>query len=421
MTDLIQKKLSNGIRVFYYADKSLKRVYASISVDYGSDGFYDNFIYNNKKYHTKPAMAHFLEHYLIENSRLGNMLHRYSEKSYISNGLTDTDVTTYYFVGIDSKKNIYTSIHELLDMIEKPVFTKENIDKTKYSICEELTGTKDDRYQIAFSNNRHNLHTAYDPVPVANNVLGTIDTTMSITLEDAKACYDAYYNDESKFIVIAGNININKVHALLESYYKKIGHHTNLIKSYPYPEDIGVRHKLEIIEMPADADIVYNSFKFPIDEKNSLFEQAFYLQTYMKIKLGNSKQEIEALKVNKFISGTIGFTNGYFKGMTDVVVYYESYKSKSSVKKIEEILNNKKYSKKEFELHKKDAIVNDIKERDFVYSAFIYFPFKLAFSNKIDNIKDYNSFTYEKYKKFISKIDFKFETTTIVTKKRIRK
>lgn len=421
MTDFIEKKLSNGIKVYYYSDKSLKRVYASINVNYGTDGYYDHFIYKDKEYHTKPAMAHFLEHYLIENSRLGNMLLRLSDKSYMSNGLTDTDVTTYYFIGIDSKKNIHTSIYELLDMIEKPVFTNKNIEKTKSSICQELTRAKDNRYQIAFSNIRHNIHTAYDAVPVANNVLGTIDTTMSITLEDAKFCYDAYYNDENKFIVIAGNININKIHSMLEAYYKKVDAHPNMFRSYSYPSDIGVRKKLEIIEMPTDADIIYNSFKFPIDNSMSLFEQAFYLHTYMGIKLGNSKQQIEKLKVDRFIASPIGFTNGYFKGMTEVTVHYESYKSKSSIKKIEEILNNKKFNKKDFELHRKDAIVNDIKEKDFIYWAFIYFPFKIEFSNKIDNIKDYNSCTYEKYKKFISKINFTFETTTIITKKRIRK
>lgn len=421
MNDFIERKLSNGIRVYYYSDKSLKRVYASINIEYGTNGYYDEFFYGDKEYHTKPAMAHFLEHYLIETSKNGNMLLKYFDKNYEANGITYPDLTTYYFVGIDSKKKIYDSIRELLTMVEEPVFNNENVEQIKKAICQELTSGEDNRYQIALSSVRHNLHSSYDAVPVDNNVLGSIESTESISLDDVKLCYNAYYNDENKFIVIAGNIDIDEVHKLLNSYYKKRPLHKNLLKEYCYGLDTGVRNKLEIINMPTDADIVESSFKIKIDKNLSLLEQSFYIEIYMTSKLANSRKEIEKLMESKHIISGISFFSDYFKGMCDVTVSYESNKPKSSIKKIEDILNEKKFSKKEFELLKKDAIVKEIRAKDHMYYIFKLFPTRLAFSKHFDDIKEYNNFTFKKYKKYISKIDFKFETTTIITKKRIRK
>ncbi len=420
MQEFIEKKLSNGITVYYYSDKTLKRVYASVNVNYGTDGFYDKFIYDGQSFEVNPAMAHFLEHYLIETSKNGNMLLRYYDKNYAANGLTYPDLTTYYFVGIDSKRNIYNSLIELISMIEEPVFSDDNVEKVKKAICQELINENDNRYQIARSNNRHNLHVSYDPVPVNNNVLGSVETTSSITLDEVITCYKAYYNDENKYIIVAGNIDIAKTHRLLEKYYRD-KKHPNKLEEYPYKKDIGVRKELEIINFPTDVDFVTMSLKIPMDESLSMLEQDYYLAVFLSEKLRSSRPEVQELIKGKYVIGGISSSSDYFNGYCDITLSYETHKAKPSIKRVEELLSDKKTKRANFELEKKDFLVGEIRKCDQIYRVFTSYPMYSRFCKKVNKVDIINEFSYKKYKDYISKINFKFETATIITKKRIRK
>ena len=77
----IEKRLSNGLKVYFFKDKTLKRNFVSYSIKFGSNGFYRKFIYDNKEYTVKPGLAHFLEHTLIEHSKYGNMMHNFSDNN----------------------------------------------------------------------------------------------------------------------------------------------------------------------------------------------------------------------------------------------------------------------------------------------------------------------------------------------------
>ena len=211
MSEVKLKTLKNGIRVYFYKSSMLKHTFVSYNVEYGSSGYYDKFYYKDKPYHVKPAMAHFLEHLLIEKSHLGNMHINFNSRNYESNGLTYSDLTSFYFIGYDTKENILTSIKELILMVDKPNFTYENVEEVKNAIIEELNIKEDNKYQLALANNRHNTFVSFDEVPVNNNVLGSVKTTKEITLEDVKTCYDAYYYDENKFLVIGGDVDIPEV------------------------------------------------------------------------------------------------------------------------------------------------------------------------------------------------------------------
>ena len=84
--DYVEKKLSNGIKVYFLKDDNMKRVHVSYNVNYGTHGYFDKFYYKDKSYHVEPAIAHFLEHMLIETSKRGNMLLNYMDRNYDANG-----------------------------------------------------------------------------------------------------------------------------------------------------------------------------------------------------------------------------------------------------------------------------------------------------------------------------------------------
>ena len=72
-----------------------------------------------------PGIAHFLEHMLGEHSKYGNMYKIFSDKKYQKNGITYGELTRFYFCGLNDIKE---SIKILINTIDDPVFTKEDVE-----------------------------------------------------------------------------------------------------------------------------------------------------------------------------------------------------------------------------------------------------------------------------------------------------
>ena len=87
-------KLDNGLTVILNQDKKKNRTFAYLYINAGGT---NTKVYVDNKLTLFPyGVAHFLEHYLIENSIYGD-LGDYFDKEYINyNGYTSIHKTTYY-------------------------------------------------------------------------------------------------------------------------------------------------------------------------------------------------------------------------------------------------------------------------------------------------------------------------------------
>ena len=222
LNKIVKKTLSNGIKVYFYKDSSLKRIFMTYNINYGSLGYFNNIKLNGKKITLPFGMAHFLEHTLIEHSYKGNMLHNFLNKNYDFNGMTKMETTTYIFIG---KKRYKESIKELITMVDNPVFTSEDIEHVKNAVCEELKQSNDNRYSKAFNLNKRNLYSNYEAIDKSLSTIGTVEETMKFDYDIVKTAYDAYYRDDNKFIVLGGNFNIDEMTNYLEEIYKGIKPH----------------------------------------------------------------------------------------------------------------------------------------------------------------------------------------------------
>lgn len=416
--DYIEKKLSNGITVYFLIDENMKRIHVSYNVKYGTHGYFDKFYYKDKSYHVEPAIAHFLEHMLIETSKNGNMLLNYMDRNYDANGITFPEVTSYYFVAIDSLDKVKLAIKELIEMVEYPVFTEENIEKIKNAICEELKKGSDNKYQIARSNNRHNFAKNYDAVPVDNNILGSIKSTKSITLKQAKICYDAYYNDDNKFILIGGNVVIDEMMEYLECIYKDISHHPNNLKEFTYDDDLNVRCEIDKIEMDTDADYVIQTFKIKNDFDLPQLKLDLYLYIYLTLKFASSTPFIEKLIKEDIITSGVSHIEDFFKKTIAVSISYETFNVSKAMESIKNELNLENLDREEFELLRRTLVSDEIKRQDYIYSCLYRFPTVIDFSTHLMEIDTINSLNYDEMIEIIKKLDFSISTTTIITKKK---
>lgn len=414
MKDLIEKKLKNGIKVYLYPDEDMKKVVAVYSVNYGSSGYYDKFYFKDKAYHVKPAMAHFLEHTLIEKSKFGNMVHRYKDMNYEFNGITYPELTSYYFVGI---KGWRESLKELIHMVDEPVFTHEDVEDVKGAIIDEVLMVEDRKYQMGFNLNRRNTFKNYEVVSSSLNSLGSKESTEAITFEEAQICYNAYYHDENKFLIIGGNFDEDEMMEYLESIYSEIKVHKNELRAFDYEDDFEVRKEYEELVKPVDKDVTMITFKIKNNFQESNFVSSLYLDLFKDLKFSSDSEFIEKLNKDKIIVGGVSGVADYFLDTISWFFQAETLDSEEFVKRLEKELKNDEFSEERFNLLKKSYKVNSLSKLDYKY---FYLRRKATtieyFSKKLFNIDEIDELDFKDFKNFISNLDLSVKTITVIKK-----
>ena len=109
--------LDNGLEVVLINDNKKNTSSAYLSVNVG--GFVKDFKMNGKDYHLKYGIAHFLEHYLLENSIYGNVMQSFGNDYIDSNGFTSPYRTVFY---ISTVHDFEDNLVKLLNVVNNPLF-----------------------------------------------------------------------------------------------------------------------------------------------------------------------------------------------------------------------------------------------------------------------------------------------------------
>lgn len=410
--EIVKRKLTNGVIAYLYSDKNLKRMVASYSVNYGFLGYYDKFYLDDKLYKVPVAMAHFLEHTLVETASKGNLLLRFKEKSYEVNALTSSELTTFYFVGI---KDTWESIKELIEAVDKPSFNEENIENVKFAIVEEATKTMNEKYRNGYNANKRNAFKAFEAAHESYSTLGTGETTKSITIEDVRACYDAYYYDENKFLVIGGNFDIDEMVDYLEDIYKDIPKHEKRMREFEYGDLLPIRTPYEEIEKPIAMDHEIITYKIRNDFCDD-YKISTMLNIYLKLKFMSSTKFVTELNKDKVIVGEIGHVCDFFKGVISIRFTADVNDDKEFLKRLEGELNSKGLDEKMFALMKRNMKVAEVSKMDVIYQSLLRFPYSAWITDKLYTMDRVDEIELEEIRDFIDKLDWSVRTVTVMRK-----
>ena len=126
--DMYYEKLDNGLEVYIVPKDNVNSVYATFSTKFGSIN--SCFIpYDRTKLTEFPlGIAHFLEHKMFEQKNGIDPFTFYSERGSDANANTSNYKTTYLFSGTGF---LNENLNYLLDYVQSPYFTDENVDKEK--------------------------------------------------------------------------------------------------------------------------------------------------------------------------------------------------------------------------------------------------------------------------------------------------
>ena len=225
-----------GLKVFLVKKAGYNKKTAMFGTNYGSIDSVFKVQGNDEELHVPDGIAHFLEHKLFEQED-GNMLDKFTKLGSSPNAFTSFNQTVYYFSCTDLFEE---NFRMLLDYVQKPWLTDENVEKEKGIIGQEIRMYEDNADWKIFFNL---LDCLYVNHPVKLEIAGTIDSIAKINKELLYDCYNTFYTPSNMAVVVVGDFEPESIFSIVEEMiqFKDKG---KVEKKYPdEPKEINMDYK----------------------------------------------------------------------------------------------------------------------------------------------------------------------------------
>lgn len=349
--------LDNGLNVYVLRKKDFSLCTAHFITKFG--GLDLEFVPINEDKMTRfPAgIAHFLEHKLFEQESGESVSDFFKKSGTQFNASTNEFRTRYYFSGVNNFKE---NLNFLIDYVQSPYFTLENVEKEKGIIKEEILMCKDNPIRRLYETSMHNLFNSY---PYDNTVVGEIEDINRITKEDLYKCYNTFYHPSNMALIIVSNLDEKEVIELVKENQSKKEYKKDFkIIRKEYNEEEKVRKNCEVIyDKVAQTRFSY-SIKMKIDKFN-LSKSRLLLYSYilLDILVGELSEFTLDLKQSNKILDTIGFNVEF---VYDDYIIYNFIAKPNNEEEFKELfenqLNLKNINKEDFEMIKRSILSSEL-------------------------------------------------------------
>ncbi len=204
----------SGLTVYYMYKQGNAKKAAMIAAKFGSINY--TFSTRDGRQVTVPnGTAHFLEHKLFEGEQ-GNAFDFYAKTGAKANAYTSNDKTAYYFVCTDRFEE---NLDVLLSFVTHPYLTKENVEKEKGIIAQEIKMYEDEPGWQGYFTMVQGL---YQNHPIRRDIAGTVEDIYSLTPEILMDCYRTFYHPKNLVMAVVGEVEKETVLAALDRYFSDV-------------------------------------------------------------------------------------------------------------------------------------------------------------------------------------------------------
>ena len=207
------EKLENGLTVMIVPKNNTNKKYVIWGTHYGSND--NHFIVpgTGEEVKVPDGVAHYLEHKMFEQENGRNSLDVLMAMGVDANAYTTNNHTAYLFETID---HFYEALDELMDYVQHPYFTDENVEKERGIIGQEIGMYDDDPGWRLYMNA---LDCMYKTNAIKIDIAGTVESIAKIDKEVLYKCYNTFYHPSNMLLVICGNFEPEKI---LEEVKKRL-------------------------------------------------------------------------------------------------------------------------------------------------------------------------------------------------------
>ena len=376
------EKLENGLTVMIIPKKGVQKKYAIIGTNYGSND--SKFIVPGEKQETEvpKGVAHFLEHKMFEQESGVNSLDTLTSLGVEANAYTTNDHTAYLF---ECTENFYPALDELMDYIQHPYFTDENVEKEKGIIGQEIMMYDDYPEWKVYLNA---LEAMYYEHPIKLDITGTIETISHINKEILYKCYNTFYNPSNMVMVVCGDFEPEK---LIEEIKKRlIDKEANgeIKRIYPKEKEDIVKNKVEE-NMDVSQPLFVIGIKDKIADTKERVRKHIAVEILLNMIIGKSSKLYKELYEDGLLYATPSLDYEFSKDYAHILITGQSPNPEKVYEKFRQKVDNMKSNiidSQEFNRIKKRIYGEYIKEYNDVSNIARMF---LA-----DFFKEINSFDY---------------------------
>jgi len=411
--DVFYEKLKNGLEIYIIPKKDCNNTYVTYSTKYGSRDYEFVPIGQKKMIQVPGGVAHFLEHKMFEQEDGTDPFAFFSERGADANANTNYRKTTYLFSGT---KFFEENLKYLLEYVESPYFTDENVEKEKGIIEQEIMMYNDNPYTKAYEGLLYNL---FVNDPIKYPIIGTVKSINSITKEDLYACYNTFYHPSNMFVVITGKVNPYEAVEIIENVEneRKIKKALKIEKK-EIKEPQKVEKEYEENKMTVIIPKLSMGYKIPLSTFKNVSKRKIihYLMMLFDIKLGAVSLFQEQLKKDGLMSTDFTFdyivTEDYFIIMIIAETPYP--------KKLQELINKElcdlELIEKDLERKKKTILSSYIFMSDNIYNLNEKVMNNIIQYGKVncDDYEEIKSLNIEEYKSIVKNIILENNSTYII-------
>lgn len=402
--DVFSETLSNGLTVFIIPKKEVNNIYVTFTTNYGSNIL--EFVPIGKKEYVKVPLgiAHFLEHKMFEQEDDTDVFNFFSERGCDANANTNNKKTTYLFSGPNFFKE---NINFLLDYVQKPYFTDENVEKEKGIIIQEMKMYQDNPYSKLYES-------ILDASFINNNtkypIIGTEESVNSITKEQLYDCYNTFYHPSNMVLVVTGNVDPEEViNIVRENQNSKEFAKPSQIKIKKYDEPNTVAVDKRIVTANVTLPKISISYKININHIKDipLRKKLIYLSILFDSKFGGASILNEKLRMEKVINESIDVSSVDADSHILFILMGETSKETEFLEAIKKEMLDLNITETELERKKKTIISSMIYMSDSITRInhkviSDYIKYGDITQNDYDEVKSLN---YEEYCDFIKQLD----------------
>ena len=408
------EKLDNGLEVYLYTKENFHNNYVTFTTKFGSVNNEFVPINDDKMIKVPNGIAHFLEHKVFVQKNDPQPSEFFSESGTMCNAYTTFKNTTYLFSG---SNNLCENINYLLDYVQSPYFTEENVESEKGIITEEINMCNDRPTDVLYEKIRKN---AFFNNNFKESIIGTIEDINSINKELLYTCYNTFYHPSNMILVVTGNFDKEKVMDVIrKNQNKKDYEEVKEVKIKKIKEPDKVVKKESIININTDIPKVAYNIKLPFNKKIDKRKYSLYLFMIFSLLFDDTSELDEKLKNENIITNTIYFNLLNCDTHILISLINETHKHKELIREIKLILENINISEEDFERKKKVLISNEM---------FIYDNIEIVNEMIIDNIlfdgelKDdiiplIKELNYDELNEVINSLDLSNNTTVLLKNK----
>ena len=384
-------KLKNGMQVHILPKEDpYFTTYVELSIPYGSiDLTYKK---NQKITNTPYGVAHFLEHKIFAMPN-GDAFFEFTRLGADANAMTSYNQTSYLFV---STKEVMAALSHLMNMLDTPYFTLENVESEKSIIAEELKMYFDDPNVLMQNKLMENMYQSH---PIRYDIGGSLESILEITPDILMDIYQSFYNQSNRLITIAGKVNIKEIEKFFKEYEKK-NQDKHKKPQVLFPKEkpsVLKRYEVEKKEISIDKMLIGIKLKpIKLDARAQIKREMAYTMM-LNMVLGQSSSNYENLLKNKLINQNYYIHVSFEKLAENIIIYAESknvFKLKNILKNL--LLNelNEHLNNDSFERYKKVYLgqfiyaLNHLETKAYLYGK--YFHMNSSLYEVVEILKEIN-------------------------------